>query len=40
MFEKTFQYNAAAGKHQIVASQSQGGKVLQATGTIQAEIIQ
>jgi len=39
-FQVTFQYNAAAGKHQIVASQSQGGKVPQATGTIQAEIIQ
>jgi hypothetical protein len=37
MFEVTFQYNAATGNHQIVASQTQGGRVLQATGTIDAQ---
>jgi hypothetical protein len=39
-FQVTFLYNAAAGDHKIVASQSHNGEVLQATGTIQAEIIQ
>lgn len=39
-FEVTFPYNAAAGDHKIVASQRHNGEVLQATGTIQAEIIQ
>jgi hypothetical protein len=40
IFQVTFPYNGAPGAHQIVASQSQGERVLQATGTIQAEITQ
>jgi hypothetical protein len=39
MFQVTFPFTVA-GKHQIIASQNQGTKVVQASGTMEGDIIQ